>query len=68
MFKEIKNFNAILCLSTDLFNYSYQALEGEYWNYCKIFDIDIISAFKPINWFGKNGELPQDLQAFLYNI
>ena len=37
MFKEIKTFNAILCLSCDIFNFAYSSVISSYRKQCEIF-------------------------------
>lgn len=44
-----ETFKALICITVELFNFSYNFLTGSFQRYCEIFGIDITSAFKPIN-------------------
>ncbi len=57
IFSEKSAFKAIACLSAHVFSFCFQSLSGEYIEYCCLFEIDIVTAFKPINWFGVHLEL-----------
>lgn len=61
-------FNAILCLSTNLFNYAYQSLQSAYKLYCEIFGIGIIVGQIPINWFGLHTDKPKNIEIYLYEL
>ena len=68
MFSEDTNFNSILCLAVDLFNFAYQSLQGSYRKYCRIFNITLLEGHKPINWFGKNVTKPKNIEDYLYEL
>lgn len=54
MFKDLKTFSSILCLSSDIFNYAHSSLVTSYREECEIFEVTLIEALKPLNWIGKN--------------
>ena len=66
MFREVKTFNAILCLSCDIFNFAYSSVITSYRKVCEIFEVPLIEALKPINWIGKNVDKPSELNTYLY--
>ena len=68
MFSEDTNFNSILCLAVDLFNFAYQSLQASYRKYCRIFNITLLEGHKPINWFGKNVSKPKNIEDYLYEL
>lgn len=68
IFAQTKSFSSILCLSVNLFNFSYASLQSSYRQYCKIFGIGIIDGLIPINWFGLNGEIPKNIEGYLYDL
>lgn len=68
IFSEVGSFDSVLCISTDLFNFSHNTLSADYYEYCGIFGVSVLSAFKLINWFGRNAELPKGMAVYLFNI
>ena len=69
MFSYKDSLISLLCISVELFEFSYKSLFVEYKRYTNIFEIDLISGFKPINWVGKKcKDLPQTLLAHLYDL
>lgn len=59
---------SICCLCTEIFNFIYQAYSGNYSRYCEIFEVDLVNAFWPINWFGYFLKLPKAVDDHLYEM
>ncbi len=68
IFSSKLSYDSILCLSTNLFNFAYQSLQSSYRQYCQIFEIKIIDAIIPFNWFGLNAEMPKNIEGYLYDL
>jgi len=51
-----------------MFNYAQSTMVPSYKEYCDVYDISIVDAFKPINWIGKNIEKPRQMDKYLYNL
>lgn len=60
--------DAFLSLTTIIFNYAYKTLELSFQEYCLRFDVSISTGFVPLNWLGVNGDLPKELQLFLFEL
>lgn len=63
-----QRLDAVLCLTTIIFNYAYKAQDLSFEEYCHHFGVTILTGFVPLNWFGANADLPKELQTFLFEL
>ena len=55
------NFDAILCLTTNIINFAYNSLHSCFREYCHIFGVTLLQGHKTIHWFGLKANMPKNI-------
>lgn len=68
IFRDHRPLVAILCLVCAVFSCCYRANKGKFRDYCQMFELSVLDAFKPINWFGRYIKVPDHVSDDVYQI